>query len=244
VSISVQPLNAAYWAYPTLFIAYFLLPRRQALLLSLLLVAMVSVLMTLGVGPAVAARTFATLALTLVMLNVVLNVIGQLQRTLEEQATTDPLTGAYNRRHLEAQLALLGPPPANASTANVLLALDIDHFKAINDRHGHAAGDAVLQGLVAVIHERKRAGDALFRIGGEEFVLLLPRVVPADASRLAEALRQRVEVATLLPGETVTVCVGVAAQRAGSGPADWLQRADAALYEAKRTGRNRVVQAE
>jgi diguanylate cyclase (GGDEF)-like protein len=242
-STHVQQVNGSYWSYPTLFIAYFLLPRRQALPLSVVLVSGVSVLMAVGAGLPVAVRVLATLTLTLIMINVVLNVIGDLQRALERQAVTDPLTGAFNRRHFDTQLAALAAPPADADAVNVLMAVDIDHFKAINDRHGHATGDRVLQGVVALLNGRKRPSDSLFRTGGEEFVLLLPRIVPTDAVRLADALRQRVQQAALVEGQAVTVSIGVAPQRSGQGGSAWLRAADDALYEAKRGGRNRVVMA-
>jgi diguanylate cyclase (GGDEF)-like protein len=154
---------------------------------------------------------------------------------------TDPLTGAYNRRHFDAQLAQLPPPAAGAAAVNVLLAVDLDHFKAVNDSLGHAVGDGVLQGAVAVLNARKRPSDRLFRTGGEEFMLLLPRITVADAARLADELRQLIEAAPLLAGQPVTVSIGVAAQRAGRDAKAWLLAADEALYEAKRSGRNRVV---
>jgi diguanylate cyclase (GGDEF)-like protein len=124
------------------------------------------------------------------------------------------------------------------------MALDIDHFKQVNDIHGHAVGDDVLRGLVATLHQRLRPSDRLFRIGGEEFVLLLPRITAADAMRLAEDLRQRVAQAPLWPEGSVTVSIGVAAQRPGLDTGAWMRVTDEALYEAKRSGRNRVVMAD
>jgi len=240
-SIGLQGVNGVPWAFPTLFIFFFVLRRAVALPLSLLLLVGASVVAAVAIGWPMAARVFAALGLTLVMINVVLNVIGELQGALVAQAITDPLTGAFNRRHFDTQLAQLPAPAAGAEAVNVLLALDLDHFKAVNDRHGHAAGDRVLQGAVAVLNARKRPSDRLFRTGGEEFVLLLPRITAADAAKLAEDLRQRIEAAPLLDGQRVTVSIGVAAQRAGRDATAWLHAADEALYEAKRSGRNRVV---
>jgi diguanylate cyclase (GGDEF)-like protein len=246
VSITIQGPNGAFWAFPTLFIAYFLLRRRVALLLSLLLLvgASVAALSTAGGGLPLAARVFATLALMLVMINVVLNVLGELQDAMQAQAITDPLTGAFNRRHLVAQLAALPDPPPGTDAVNMLLALDVDHFKTINDRHGHAAGDAVLRGLVATLRARLRPTDRLFRTGGEEFVLLLPRIARADAARLAEELLRLVAEAALVPDHPesgVTVSIGVAAQRPGRDVDAWQRATDEALYEAKRRGRDCVV---
>ncbi len=185
-SIALQGVNSIFWAYPTIFICFFLLQRRVALLLSVALLLATTTVVALTVQPSVALRVFATLALTLVMINVVLNVIGELQRALVEQAITDPLTGAFNRRHLDTQLTQLATPGREPRSQNALLALDIDHFKQINDRLGHSAGDEVLKRLVETIGARKRRGDMLFRTGGEEFVLLLPGSSAVDSLRVAD----------------------------------------------------------
>ncbi len=242
-SILVQGLNTVIWAFPALFIGYFLLPRWQAQVVSLMLLLAVPMAVLSVVGPSAALRALAAMVMTLAMINVVLSVIGELQVALVRQAITDPLTGAWNRRHFDERLMQLQPlsgagpdrPP------NVLLALDIDHFKAVNDRHGHAVGDTVLKALVQLVNQRKREGDQLFRTGGEEFVLLLPRIDLDDAQRVAEDLRQRVESAELAPGLRVTVSIGLSSQVPGQVASPWLAAADGALYEAKRNGRNRVV---
>ena len=242
-SIKLQGLNGVFWAYPTLFICYFVLTRRMALLLSSLLVLMTPALVALTLSPALAARVAATLLLTLVMINVVLNVIGELQRAMLLQTITDPLTGAYNRRHLDDQLAQAVAGASDGRSINTLLAIDNDHFKVINDRHGHATGDRVLKATVAVLASRKRQTDMLFRTGGEEFVLLLARTPLDDALVVAEDLRQRIEQAPLLPGHAVTVSIGVSSHIRDQDAGGWLQMADAALYEAKHRGRNCVVAA-
>ena len=241
VAVLVQGMHSSFWAFPALFIGYFVLPRRQAHLFGLFLLLGVTAASLHVGGPAAAVRVFAAQLLTLSMINVVLGVIGELQQALLRQAHTDPLTGAWNRRYFDERLAHIALPDGRHRVPNALLALDIDHFKQINDRHGHAVGDAVLQAVVTLVRERKREGDLLFRIGGEEFVLLLPQTRLEDAARVAEDLRRRIEAQELVPGVHVTVSMGLSAQQVASGPQAWLAAADAALYEAKRTGRNRVV---
>ena len=180
----------------------------------------------------------------LLIAQVVLGVIGKLQVALLCQAHTDPLTGAWNRRYFDGQLAQVAPADTAGRVSNALLALDIDHFKAVNDGHGHGVGDAVLQALVTLVAQRKRQGDLLFRVGGEEFVLLLlPRTTLADARQVAEDLHQRFETSELVPGVRVTASIGLSLQPMASGAQQWLAAADAALYAAKREGRNRVVAA-
>jgi diguanylate cyclase (GGDEF)-like protein len=156
---------------------------------------------------------------------------------------TDEHTRLPNRRafftHAEESLARArrGGEPLS------LLALDIDHFKRINDTHGHEVGDRVLQRVAHGARSALRAADVVGRTGGEEFLALLPRTGPADAAEVAERLRRAVErlaVADLAAGLAVTVSVGVASLASGESIEDLVRRADAALYRAKQSGRNRV----
>lgn len=242
-AVLIQGVHSAFWSFPALFICYFVLPRKQAHLFGLFLLGSVTAAVLHVAGPGGAVRVFAAVVLTLCMINVVVSVIGELQQALLRQAHTDPLTGAWNRRYFDEQLATMVVPDIAGRVPNALLALDIDHFKSINDRYGHATGDAVLKAVVKLVRQRTRSTDLLFRIGGEEFVLLLPRTRLEDAARVAESLRQRFEEQELVPGVRVTVSMGLSAQQVASGAKEWLEAADAALYEAKRSGRNRVVTA-
>jgi diguanylate cyclase (GGDEF)-like protein len=127
-----------------------------------------------------------------------------------------------------------------------VLAIDIDYFKALNDRHGHPVGDASLRKLAGLMTRNLRRIDTIARIGGEEFVVLLPRTNLDEATGVAEKLRSMVEGTEFpggngQPGGTLTVSVGVAALRPEETGADLLARADNALYEAKDRGRNCVV---
>ncbi len=243
-SVLAQGLNGVVWAYPALFMFFFVLPRGLAMSLGLVLLVSVTAASTVTLGWPLAARVFMSLGFVLIMINVVLNVVGELQRALVAQAITDPLTGAYNRRHLQEHLAQRAAPVGRPATGDALLAIDIDHFKRINDEHGHAIGDQVLCRLVTAIGARKRGSDLLFRTGGEEFVLLLPRTGLPAAQGVAEELRQRLAQTELLAGERITVSIGVSALAPGQSVDAWLQAADAALYDAKRQGRNRVVVAQ
>ncbi|MBC7842854.1 MAG: GGDEF domain-containing protein [Gemmatimonadaceae bacterium] len=242
-STLLQGFNGVLWAYPTLFICFFTLPRRLALVLSVVLIVGVCAAGLERLGAGASARLFISLAFVLLMINVVLGVLGELQRALVTQAITDPLTGCYNRRHLQSYVDRMVPATEASGSGPVLLAIDIDHFKSINDRHGHDVGDAVLCRLAEVVTARQRLGDLLFRTGGEEFALLLPRSTARDAVLVAEELRAYVASSELLPGEKVTVSVGVSASALSAmrNVKDWLKSADMALYQAKHEGRDRVV---
>ena len=170
---------------------FFVLPRGLALALGLVLLLSESAASTVSMGLPLASRIFMSPGFVLIMINVVPNVVGELQRALLSQAITDPLTGAYNRRHLQDQLAQRVVPAGRSATGDALLAIDIDNFERINDEHGHAVGDQVLCRLVTAIGARRRSGDLLFRTGGEKFVLLLPRITLVEAQSVAGASAAR-----------------------------------------------------
>jgi diguanylate cyclase (GGDEF)-like protein len=160
-------------------------------------------------------------------------------------ASTDSLTGASNRRHFLDEIELeLGRAKRNGLPVS-LLALDIDHFKAVNDQYGHQAGDALLKAFVDVIKETLRPHDMLGRVGGEEFMVLLPDTSHEAATVLAERIRCRVEsMAISFDGTTlsITVSVGVAEFGVDGDSQDAVfKAADSRLYQAKHLGRNRIV---
>lgn len=240
VAVVRQGILGALWGYPAVLICYFVLSRRLALLFSLGILVTLTLFVAHWVSLELSTRVFATLLLTIMMINIVLNVMGELQEELMRQALIDPLTGAFNRRQMERTLEQMVEQGKRRAPNNVMLMIDIDHFKAINDRLGHEAGDRVLRQMVTVIDGRKRIVDLLFRIGGEEFILLLLETNTTDAVKLADDMRLRVEQEPLLQDQKVTVSVGICAQRAGQSADDWIKFADTALYRAKSNGRNRV----
>lgn len=162
---------------------------------------------------------------------------------LLRQACTDPLTQLLNRRGFEARAAQALALAQRSQRPLSALTLDIDFFKHINDRFGHDAGDLVLQRVARLLTQRARHSDIVARFGGEEFVWLLPDTDAGAAVQLAEALRQALAAMDAAPASTLHVSIGVSALRS-QDPSDdlpaLLKRSDAALYQAKSTGRNRV----
>jgi diguanylate cyclase (GGDEF)-like protein len=201
-------------------------------------------LVALNVDTATAIRVFASLLLTIVIVNIILGVINDLHDRLVAQTVTDPLTGAYNRRHMESCLDDVIERQRRTKASAALLLIDIDQFKLINDRLGHAAGDSVLRTVVALVADRVRRLDRVFRIGGDEFLLLLPDTDLNAAQTVAEDLRTRIAAAAMLGAAPVTVSIGVAVRQPGQQIDAWMHAADAALYRAKQQGRNCVVSAE
>jgi diguanylate cyclase (GGDEF)-like protein len=162
-------------------------------------------------------------------------------RALEAQVVTDPLTGAFNRRQFDRSLAQAIERRARSGEPASLLVFDVDRFKELNDTRGHAAGDAVLKAIVQLFARHTRKLDALFRIGGEEFALVLAGAGYDDAMRVAEEFRIRIASAAFADACTVSISAGVSELEPGQSAADWIADADAALYAAKRDGRNRVA---
>ena len=166
--------------------------------------------------------------------------------SLCELSSRDPLTGLANRRAFELALAREVDRVARAGEPALMLLVDIDHFKRVNDRHGHAAGDLVLQTVARALLASVRPMDTVARFGGEEFAIILPNCPAPFGQAVAERVRRRVERATteVAPGvlAEVTVSIGGAFAPAWvrSSPALWIERADRELYRAKSSGRNRA----
>jgi diguanylate cyclase len=160
-------------------------------------------------------------------------------------ATTDPLTGAANRAAFDAELARLLELAGAGGQGFSLLMADLDHFKAINDAHGHQVGDRVLMGFVGFCRSKVRRGDMVARWGGEEIAVLVPSAAIRIAHRKAQGLlRELAKHDWAIDGEKTlrfTASVGVAAWTSGDTAATLLARADEALYAAKKGGRNRAV---
>ncbi|WP_237154620.1 GGDEF domain-containing protein [Oryzibacter oryziterrae] len=176
-------------------------------------------------------------------------VTRRLDQEIRHQAITDPLTGVANRRRIWEVASRALDDAQRGSQPLSVLALDLDHFKLVNDTHGHAAGDQVLVAVAAAVSSALRSVDVLARVGGEEFAVLLPGTSLEGAQIVAERLKKAIaQISIACEGNVhlrVTTSIGVAT--AGRTTRTWdelIRKADRALYSAKQTGRNRVVAAE
>ena len=174
--------------------------------------------------------------------------LAQALEQIRQLATHDDLTGLLNRRAMLDRMQLEQRRSLRSGSPLLIAQLDIDHFKVVNDTHGHAAGDLVLQSFADTVRRNVRDTDVLARWGGEEFVLLLCDTPAADAVTLMERLRQAVQAMQVPVAQggqpiTVTVSIGLARHAPADPLAGTLERADRALYAAKAGGRNRVVPA-
>lgn len=201
---------------------------------------------TVGLDPASAGehRQELVAAVALVMSAVILaGAMVESDRAHRRRSTLDPLTGLFNRNALDQRLSELDGQPTSEEEglSHALLLCDLDNFKRVNDRLGHAAGDAVLQDVAYTMRAALRAGDSIYRVGGEEILVVLPGAARAAAWEIAERLRRTVAERRPI-GIDVTISIGVAVAPPGLLHTDELvEMADAALYSAKENGRDRVI---
>uniref|UniRef100_UPI002B26F6C3 GGDEF domain-containing protein n=1 Tax=Catenulispora pinisilvae TaxID=2705253 RepID=UPI002B26F6C3 len=247
VTLALNHSNAAdgmlLLSWPLLFAAY-LLPRRTAYWTLAVVVACLTVILLAGTGPdrfSAWVETSTSMVLTLVVIRRVRDQADRLKQALAEQASTDPLTGLSNRRAFDEALDREVTRQRRTREPLSLLAVDVDHFKRINDTWGHAAGDDTLAALGELLPSLVRASDTVSRIGGEEFGVLLPDCPPGQARLRADSLRAEVHAASRTWPHPVTVSVGVATLPDSADALDELVvAADTALYAAKESGRDQV----
>ncbi|NNC77796.1 MAG: GGDEF domain-containing protein [Woeseiaceae bacterium] len=223
---------------------FYLVKPKEAIALTLALV----LLLLPEILPVADAFDAATILITIIVMSsfaYAFSIMANRQRGLLLQlATKDPLTGAGNRRAFEDKLESTVAQLKRSGTPASLIIIDLDHFKTVNDQHGHAVGDQILCRVTDIINLRIRLTDSLYRIGGEEFVVVLEGQELKRANHLAEQLRTLVEANELVPDQLVTISLGVAELQEGESTGEWLQRADEALYQSKRRGRNTTSCAE
>ncbi len=233
-----------FWLYPCLVTSFFLTQPRYAIFINLTAVA-AQMVNGEAFSSSVQMWSFAATAVVVSCCAYAFARRNENQRErLEHLATIDPLTGVKNRRSMDEELAMASASAARTGISYGLVLLDLDHFKKINDEHGHGVGDEVLKDLVALIEQNIRRSDQLFRFGGEEFVLLMGGVDQTGLRAVMHNLQHIMHRFLRHPGGRVTASFGVALLEPGESPDDWLARADEALYRAKASGRDRIVYAE
>jgi diguanylate cyclase (GGDEF)-like protein len=269
------PLRAALLTMTVVIIAFCALalrPRQTLLLAAAALLGLGGTMWRLQAGdpqrfpPEVEAMTFGYLAAALLSAAVLTGEMTKLRRrmkrktedltqaleTIRTLATVDELTALANRRHmnevLQAEERRQSQRNGNGggSSGSCIALLDIDFFKQVNDRHGHALGDAVLREFALAARGALRARDTLARWGGEEFLLLLPDAAPADAHQVLERMLDRVHalrIEGMDPQRRLSFSAGLAERRSGEPFTEAISRADKALYQAKAAGRDRIAMA-
>lgn len=239
--IANNGVDSFLWIYPVFAATFFLAKPIEALCISFVTGFFLTTLP--GIFDTFSLNSYIMTSIMLSLSALVYASYGQKQlRLLETLNTVDPLTGAFNRRALNSDLEAALSNAKRNGTEQLLAILDLDHFKAVNDKHGHAAGDKVLKLLVTITMANIRKHDQLYRFGGEEFVLLIPDINPQQQLAFIQKLRSIIKNQLKTPdGEKVTVSFGAAAWVPGTTMDTWLKRADDALYLAKAGGRDRAV---
>jgi diguanylate cyclase (GGDEF)-like protein len=244
LTILAQHYIGLAWSYPVVLLFFFILPRPKAFVASALVIITIGGFLMANVEFHYTSRLIATLTLIAILTNEFVSIIETLHRQLLTQTITDPLTGAFNRRHMQAVLTTAIAKHERSGSAQSLLMVDIDYFKQINDQFGHASGDLVLKSLVATMSGRMRISDSLFRAGGEEFVILLSDTPMEGAVITAEDLCKQVAQSQPYRDVKMTISIGVSPLQKQDTLDTWLKRGDDALYQAKHAGRNRVAIAQ
>lgn len=228
------------WMYPILLANFLVIDRWKAFSIAMAAMLFIVIKDGLFVTDQQEWMFIASAAVTILFSLVFASRTESQRVRLELLAAHDTLTGAHNRLAMERALGLVTQCRRQDDPSAGLVILDLDHFKRVNDLFGHEAGDHVLSQFVTLVRRHIRRGDSLFRYGGEEFVILLPGVDATSLSRIAEVVRSGIESDLRHESHRVTVSIGTAMLSPGEDWQSWLGRADAALYRAKRGGRNRV----
>ncbi|MAA93394.1 MAG: hypothetical protein CML22_00035 [Rheinheimera sp.] len=248
--------TALYWVFPFPAILFGLLGVKKALFSNALLLIILGVMLFVpqmviaDYKEAEASRFIASLLIVIIVCWIndhyrerSHEAMDLLQQSKEVQANTDPLTLLLNRRFIDSSLNISLQQQADAFLPMAVIIFDIDHFKQLNDQHGHAAGDAVLRHLADLFRANLRQQDIACRIGGEEFLFFLPKTNTDDAMRVAEKIRQALLDNPLQLGELalpVSASFGVAGCTDSASLAAAIEHADKQLYLAKHSGRNLV----
>ncbi|WP_417659301.1 GGDEF domain-containing protein [Pseudidiomarina sp.] len=247
MSIRQNGTIGVYWTYPLLVASFFMFRDGYAIALAAVITVFFSIAALVYMPFDDGWRIAATLSVILALGSVFVVMLGRMQKLLHQLVVTDTLTGLQNRHRVNSVLSDLINNFRRYHRAASLILLDLDHFKLINDKYGHLFGDQMLKQLGRRLKLSLRVNDQLFRVGGEEFLIVLPETDIKEAVKVAEKIRQIVSN-TPFDGKDaqvrLTVSVGVAQLRAEQTWAEWINTADTALLEAKRKGRNQVCAAE
>jgi diguanylate cyclase (GGDEF)-like protein len=246
MSIHFNGHIGVYWTYPLLVACFFVFSGAAGILSALLLTLIFSTTAMLTMPVDDGWRIMATLIIICVLGSVFVVLLTELQKLLRKMVVTDTLTGLQNRHLVTQVLEQSIYSFARYDRPASIIMADLDHFKQLNDQHGHLFGDQILKQVAERMHTVLRKEDQLFRVGGEEFLIVLPATKLNEAKLVAEKLRALVADSEF-NGKTATVQItlslGVAELVAEQSWVEWLNAADTALLEAKRKGRNQVRKA-
>jgi len=241
IIIASNGTDSLLWIYPVCAVTYFLAKPFEAFAISVINIFVLASLPNLFEFIPLASFLFTAVILALFAF-VHSSYADKQFRLLETLNSTDPLTGAFNRRALSFDLEAAIANSDRNGTEQLLVIVDLDHFKDVNDQFGHAVGDQILKQFAQITTAHIRKYDRLYRYGGEEFVLLVSGINQYHQHSFTNKLRKVIKSQLKTPdGEQVTVSLGAAVWQPNTTIDSWLKRADDALYKAKLDGRDRTV---
>lgn len=241
LSLYKQGLVATYWIFPVIISYYCMLDVKRAQIVNgLTLLCLLPPIWNI-LDPEIATRVTATTLAVSIFSAISASISTRYHRALESRVITDPLTGLLNRTLLNDTLnSAIGQFKRQQTPMTVLL-LDLDDFKAINDTDGHEVGDSVLVSVGDIIKQSTRISDSCFRLGGEEILCLLYGADYTNGRNVAERIRRKIATTTFRASKPTTTSIGVSTLMPDDDWQSWVSRADKKLYEAKKSGKNRVV---
>lgn len=241
ISAWVDPASGTHWAFVVFVVCFILFKHNTALLISLGALGIIAMRLW-ATGSTIDFSGFAASGLLVVGFNFLFAVREEkLRAQLRSFAMQDPLTGLGNRRAFNRRIEYLMHEAGANDQGIGMFMLDLDYFKTVNDRFGHAVGDQVLIDFARIIRHNSRSIDELFRLGGEEFVLLLPGMDECHMANHGDALLGVIRAELKAGNAPVTTSIGASIWRKNEPLKAWMARADEALYEAKEKGRDRIV---
>jgi diguanylate cyclase (GGDEF)-like protein len=232
--------KGSYWAFLAVLCFYFILPKKMALIANIFYFCLIGPVAWVVLEQDMAVRFYAVIMGTSAFAYLSMTEITKRYFLLKEQAVMDSLTSLYNRSLLQPSLETAIEQSNRTNTPMTLIMFDIDYFKSINDDYGHDVGDDVLRMIGFFLKSSFRKSDMVFRVGGEEFLVLVFNTEESISYDMAEYLRKEIEELPLIPEHQITVSVGVAGLEPGMEWSDWAKACDEKLYHAKSNGRNQV----
>jgi diguanylate cyclase (GGDEF)-like protein len=228
------------WIHPTIIAIYYLIPIKLASIINIILITIMIIIVSPLTDLVDLITIIATTTLTTCLSFLMFHSYNKKQQELILLATLDPLTNTGNRRSLNSRLSKVIASQNRQQNPSCLILIDLDGFKAINDEHGHNAGDETLITVCKLIDEHTRVLDSLYRYGGDEFIILPLNMTLDSAKNLAEKIRYVAEKHDFNHDIKLTLSIGVSEFSLNDTPETWIKRSDKFLYKAKEGGRNRV----
>ena len=239
-SIHIQKIIGVLWCYPTIVACYYFLPEIKARIANILFVVFTFPVIWNTFDVDIVTRIYVTIILVSFSAAVFIKLINQQQDILRETATTDFLTGVLNRTLLQRHLEEAIDQYQRTDLPMTLVVLDLDNFKNVNDNFGHVKGDEVLKDVAKLLQLRCRKVDKIFRLGGEEFLVLLYNTALHNAINICEELRISISNLNTISDHSVTVSLGATTIKDKESYLSWIKRTDDKLYLAKKNGRNKL----